>query len=252
GAAQDAADAPGAVALLTLAFAVPAMILSLGPQQRFFYMLPALVPMCVLAARGLVLLGRRRPRTVLGLLLAQGLVVAVAAGWVGWSGWTAGRTGDAGWLLVAALAGIGGARWMRSDRPARVFVVVIVLAAGTFAIAARQGLLWSDDRRHTYALGSALGDIVADAAPLYAYRLTPAVYVYASNRSIPRLADPPALQAALARAREPLWVLMETREAKAVATLGQLEPVHLMPVGAPDRSGLYRLSAPEKPPGEEK
>ncbi|MEQ8661127.1 MAG: hypothetical protein RLW62_09945, partial [Gammaproteobacteria bacterium] len=111
-----------------------------------------------------------------------------------------------------------------------------------FAVAARHDLLWSDDRRHTFALGRVLAAEVPPTAPLVAYRLTPAVYVYASARAIPRLATSAALTRLAGQTAAPLWLLMETRDARAIAALGSLEPVHLMPTGAPERSGLYRFS----------
>ena len=62
-------------------------------------------------------------------------------------------------------------------------------------MAATHGVLWSDDRRHTAALGASAAEQVPASAPLFAYRLTPAVYVYETQRRIPRLAEPGALAA---------------------------------------------------------
>ena len=228
-----------AVSLLTLSLAVPALVLSLGPQQRYFYMLPVLVPMMLLAAHGWVLLAARWPRARAGVAAAQGLVLLAAAAWVVDAG---GRPGDAGWLLGATLlaavaAWRGRARWC-----AGLLAAELALAAATFAVAATHGVLWSDDRRHTAALGASAAEQVPASAPLFAYRLTPAVYVYETQRRIPRLAEPGVLAARLAQAPGgALWLLMETREAVAVSGLGRLEPIRLMPAGAPDRAGLYRL-----------
>ena len=219
--------------------ATMATALSFGPQQRYFYMLPALPFMIALTARGWISLEERAPRTALFVALLQTLLVLALAIWSGL------KISQPIITLAAALLALcfsGVALWRGLALPRSVLLCGMLLAAGVFVLHASGTLLWSEDRYNKAALAESARQIIPMGALLVAYDLTPVVYVYLSQRPIERVRNPERL-ASLARIREDqsLYVLCETRHRPVLETLGSLVVLAEMPPGADDRAGLYRM-----------
>lgn len=218
---------------LLMLIAVVAAGLSFGNQQRYFYMLPVLPLMMLLAARGLGVMATARPRLALVLSAVQAAIAAAAGGWLFVS---SGQSTAA--LLVAAVAGVVAAcvYWRTRQAVAVPWALVLILTMAAFAGHAGGPPLWSTDRFNKHALAEQVVQHVSPAEVLVAFRLTPAVYVYETGRAIPRLERP----AALAAAYEPvapkcLYVLTEASNAETPAFV---EMVTMKPE-SDDRAGLY-------------
>lgn len=238
-------EARGAVASALLASAIVAVALglSLGPQQRYFYLLPAAPLLVILGVRGWSLLAATRPRAAMALLGVQGAVVLAAAAWA-FIAPQGGRGGLAALLAAAALALLL-ARALRRAGCARLLAAsgaLAAVAATVLVVQADGPVLWSRDRFYKHALAAAVVRVVPRDAPLVSYALTPVVYVYEADRSVSRLADAGALAARLAgHADGCLYVLSETRYAGTLGQLGALRELAAMPAGATDRAALYCL-----------
>ncbi len=218
---------------------------SCGSQERYFYLLPALLPMCLLAGHGIERLLDAHSRPTLVLWFIQGGVVIAALAWL-FAGF------DAAWLLgpVLTLAGsIGFFAGARDDlRPIGLFAACVVMVALVYVIPQTSDQLWSADRHNKTVLAEATAKLVNPDEPLVTYRLTPEVYVYTSARRIPRMSDLAALHQFARSTREHLiFVLTQTRYVGELSRDFDVEPLRLMPPEADDRAGLYRVKLRELP-----
>ncbi len=186
---------------LLLLYLIPALTLSLGPQQRWFYMLPVLTPMALLLARGLILFleGRaawaRRVTPLLILLAVAGLAYTVEE---------LARSGQqAGWAVLAGAAGMGLVLldWLyRGRRDTGIWQSCYGITLIGLALLSLSGtrVLWSADRFHNRDVGRQAGTTIARSTALIAWRLNPNVLVYYSQRFIPALWDARDLRRTLA------------------------------------------------------
>lgn len=248
---RDADATARAASRLVFALVLAVVVgLSLGPQQRYFYLLPVMPLLVLLGARGWLVLCAHRPRIAFALGAAQGMVVLAAwcyatlAPALGRGGLPVavgglGLASAAGWAVLRAGAG----------RAVAAPVLFAVLTAAVFVLQADGTLLWSRDRANKAALAAAVVGEVASDAPLVSYALTPVVYVYASGRTVPRIDSTGELAARLAgTAGGCLYVLTEVRHEDVLARLGHSSQVAAMPRGANDRAGLYCLRRAETLP----
>ena len=227
------------------ALAVLAVVvgLSFGSQQRYFYLLPAVPALCLLAGRGAsLLLARAWPwwvQSVVTVAPVAYLLVASGAGRVGIAAAAAAVLvgGAIGWSRVA-----GTGRVPAGGRPLAHIAACALLATVVYVMPATSARLWSGDRQVTAALARTVAEQVPAAAALAAFELTPEVYVYIAARLIPRLAGLAALDAWRAGvAGQAQFLLVEVERAQQLGRRYRLEPVALMPPGADDRAGLYRV-----------
>ncbi|MGE0485929.1 MAG: ArnT family glycosyltransferase [Gammaproteobacteria bacterium] len=239
-------DARGRRASYLLAAATAAVVLglSLGPQQRYFYLLPAAPLLVLLGVRGWILLAASRPRTTAVLFAVQGSVVIGAAGWA-FTAAPGGRGGVAA-LLAAAVVALILVRALRRLGCAMLPAVSGALAgvaATVFVTQADGTLLWSRDRFDKHELAAAVAVAIPRDAPLLSYALTPVVYVYELGRGVPRVTELAVLVERLAELDSGcLYVLSETRHATSLARLGGLTEIAAMPARADDRAALYCLA----------
>ncbi len=226
--------------LLGLTLAAAVVGFSLGPQQRYFYLLPLLAPMCLLAGRGCVLLwqGTRGRRVVAG----QGALTGAAA-----LGLLAPAGG--GVALLALGVALGLALLARGYRAASVAAcggfVTALLVGAVYVTHADSTLLWNAERMHKQRLAAALAPRLSPADRVSALGLEPAVYVFELGRPVAVIERLAALQ------RPPPgsgrdYVLMRVAAAAALAPGHIAAVVAEMPAGAPQRSGFYLLAPRRK------
>ncbi len=191
-----------AVLLVVLLCAVPALLLTLGPQKRWFYLLPALAPMGVLLALGarrLAAWRRWRPRARLPRLfwpahvVAAGVIATLAL-------LRAPSLAAAAGLAVVLVAAI--LAWSTDRRPPRAasragLQAAVLAFAGTWAALAAGPLLWSPSRFEKAALGTRLATTVPAATPVLAWGVTPNVFIYYGHRPIPVVDGASAIAQAL-------------------------------------------------------
>ena len=193
--------------------------LSLGRQYRYFYLLPLLVPLCLLAARaftvGLASSATRWVRPLLWfVLLLQTVLVLGAAGWV------LVRSGRAGWLtpsllgLVLALtvAGVVVFRLRALDRRYTLLVGLALVVAGLWPGAALNGLLWAKERYESAQLAAEAARVAGGDTPIVTYGLSPTLYVHAANRRVRHVNSPERLAALLASAPGERLVLVTSSD----------------------------------------
>lgn len=214
--------------------------LSLGVQQRFFYMLPVMAALCLLAGHGLARLELERPRLAAGAAVVQALLVAGGAGWLFWSQ----REPLFALLAVAAALGAAwlGARAFRSLTMGAV-LAVLVLCAGSFARYADGTALWSVARYHRHALAAAAAREVSAAEPLFSYALTPVLYIQVTGRGIPEFQTLNALEKALDERRlDQAYVLAPVKRRPELEQHFKLRELAIMPRKANDRAALFLIS----------
>ena len=229
---------------LLLLVVVVALGLSLGTQQRFFYMLPLLPAMCLVAGRGTEMLLASAARGA-GLLIYVQLALAfVAVTWIGvvWDGrW--------GRLVVVALAAVAvslcaGHYWPRGRRAAALIGAACAVGLA-FGLYADSQAFWSTDRYYKHALAGAVQRAVGPTDTLVAVAVTPEVYVYVNDRAIVEIRTSRGLGSLAAAVDGPIFALVEVAAAQALAGSVPLSAVAVMPPEADDRVGLYRLATDE-------
>ena len=225
---------------LALTIAVTVAILSFGVQQRYFYMLPVLPIMCLLAGRGI---DRLVADNGVGFRLIIGLQGAIIVGAVSWIHWANDRLQFFAAVIAAAIAAGLIGRTMTPLRFSGTAVALAVLIGANFVEFADSDLFWSADRRNKHALAQSIAATVVPDASLVTLNLTPAVYVYATGRSIPRRQSTAELDRDMERLPDPaLYVITYTARGEALARRYNVEQIHAMPEGADDRAALYRIS----------
>ena len=214
--------------------------LSLGVQQRFFYMLPVLPALCLLAGHGLATLERQRPRLATALCGLQAVLIAGGAGWLFVSqqqgGWLALAAAVA--LLVAVLA----TNTLRS-KCVGALLLGVVLTAASFVRFADGHTLWSVARFERHALANAVAKAVAPEQALFSYALTPVLYIQVTGRAIPELQSPADLEGAMrARQVSQAYVLSLVKRQRELKAGFEVRELALMPHNANDRAGLYLIT----------
>lgn len=224
--------------LLALCWLVPALLLSAGPQKRWFYMLPALAPACLWLGMGLTGLQGRWQRWFWS---AHALLLTVL------SGYLLGRTPAApmAWAATGgglALLAILLVRLRRGHTPALPMqVAVLVLASAFFAALGQSPLPWSADRYHKRELGLIAHAQRLPGEPMAAWAVTPQVYVYYADSPITRL-QRPAEVLPLAGADSAL-VLVPGSRLGELAALGSLRRLASVPYDDHDTTVLARFRA---------
>jgi hypothetical protein len=199
--------------------------------------------MVLLGVRGWLRLAARRSRAGVVVLALQALVVVGATGWA-FVAPAVGRGGIAGALAVIAAAGLVALGTRRGGLPRLPALTcgLAVMVAAVFVVQADGTLLWSSNRMYKHELARAAAARVPAAAPLVSYALTPVVYVFETDRVIPRLENQATLAARLATVRSGcLYVLTEVRYEHALSASGRWRRLVVMPRDADDRAALYCL-----------
>jgi len=238
-----ARDAHGpARRLLLLCWLVPALALSLGPQQRWFYMLPALPAACLWLGFALEALSGRAARWFWGLHLA--LFAALAL-------YVASRAPAAPmpWLALAAAVTALVLALLRRHRqgPLALGTQLMNLACACLLLAglAQTPLPWSEDRYNKHRLALAARTLRRAGEPLLAWDVNPAVYVHYTGRRIPRLDSRQALleEAGAATA----LVLLPGRHLEALSRCVDVTRLGTIPHGESGTTQLARITAPAGP-----
>ena len=227
---------------LLLLVLVAALGLSFSTQQRFFYMLPLVPAMCLVAGRGTEILLASAARGAGLLIYVQLALALVGVTWIG-------VVGDGRWwrLAVVVVAAVAvslcaGRYWPRGRRPAAVIGAACAVGLA-FGLYADSQAFWSTDRFYKHALAGAVQRTVGPADTLVAVGVTPAVYVYVNDRAIAEIRTPHGLASLAAAGDAPVFALLEVAAAQALANSVHLRAVAVMPPDADDRVGLYRLAA---------
>jgi 4-amino-4-deoxy-L-arabinose transferase-like glycosyltransferase len=237
----------GAALWLLCAYAVPALILSLGAQQRAHYLLPVLGPLGIL-----LVLGMRRIAAIARHYrsrLLDSIPSLHALGLGGAAAWLALQPGGNRWaVLVAAFAcGIGILASRRtSDRADTLahFRLCAIVAATLAATLAATPLAWSTERYERRALALRAAAIPA-GIPLVAWQVTPNVYVYYTDRAIARVRTASELvQRARAAPEGEIAVLAPAAAVPGLRAWGTVEPVAAMAIAPAKSSALIRFRVP--------
>ena len=220
--------------LFLLLWLVPALLLSLGPQKRWFYMLPAVAPAMLwlgLALQGLPASSRRWFWLVhLPLLLAVALVVLASA-----------PASGLPWLAGTCLLGLTlmtAARWRQTPDARREFATIAATAL-VLAGLGQSRLPWSEDRYNKRELALVLRELRQLDEPVFAVAVNPAVYVYYTGASIPR-------HQALTAVPGPGLVLLPETLLPTARRERALEEIASIPHGLYGRTVLARLEDPGK------
>jgi len=201
------ASADRRVLLLLGLILIPALLLSIGPQRRWYYMLPALAPMCLLLAVSLErLFAESNPEAALQRWLAWALpgqwVLAVGL-LLGWAIWT--REGYLRVGLVVALAALAalplGLR--RIARGSGAALLTVASSTALFLVAA--GFVYTSgadvllgDKRERMAVAQFLTSEVPMSVPLATLDTGSETYVYYTQRQVLDMESPSQIQDALA------------------------------------------------------
>ena len=238
--ARDRSAARPFTVYLMLCAGAVAMGLSLGVQQRFFYMLPVLPALCLLAGHGLATLERERPRLAVGLCGLQALLIAGGAGWL----FLSQRQG--GWLAVAAMAALLVAvltTRTSSSKCVGGMLFGVVLTAASFARFADSHALWSVARFDRHALANAAAKVVAPGQALFSFALTPVLYIQVTGRTIHQLQSVTDIEGAMReRQLNQAHVLTLVKRQRELQARFEVRELALMPQNANDRAGLYLIT----------
>jgi 4-amino-4-deoxy-L-arabinose transferase-like glycosyltransferase len=205
--------------------------LSLGSQQRYFYALPVWPAAALVLGRGLEILRASRPRWFSIVCNLQALIIAAAAAWM--------CSQVAAWAALVVVAFLlGTSVRVQSLRVPLMCLAVVVL----FVRFADSPMLWSADRFARAGFAETVSRIVPPQAPLVAYKLTPAIYIQASGRSIPALRD-------LAQLRQwrdgdtgsVRYVLTLPKFRREILTAFQVRTLVAMPRSVGDAAVLYQV-----------
>jgi len=229
-----ASTAARADALLTWPACCVLLGLSLGTQQRYFYALPLLGALSLLGARGLVLMSNA-PR----LLLVQAVLVAGASLWL----LASGDELSAGLPAVLGALALAGWSARRGTLLPAVPLALLLMLMAAYALPGSAARLWSDDRRLSAAFAAEVAARVPAGAPLLTLAQTPELYVYHTGRTVPRVPDAAALEDRLdGMPGQGAYVIMAVHDVARLRPRYEVERVAVMPAGADDRAGLYRVT----------
>ena len=214
--------------------------LSLGGQQRFFYMLPVLPALCLLAGHGLAQLESQRPRLTGGVWLGQIMGVVAVAAWLFWSqhalGWFALV------LSVALLGGLLAGRGLASVGIGALLAIMLLTGA-IFIRYADGDVLWSVARFERHGLAHRVAAQVDKTQPLFSFGLTPVLYIQVTGRAIPELRSPSDLERVMReRHLRSAYVLAAVKRTKELLPSMGVKALALMPSTANDRAGLYLIT----------
>lgn len=217
-----------------------ALGLSLGVQQRFFYMLPVMPALCLVAGHGLARLEAEQPALARALVCVQVLLVAAGAGWLFWSQH---ETLFLGLTLAAALVAAALAVRALGSLVTGAVLAVLVLSAGTFARYADGHVLWSMARFHRHGLAAATAREVSPAEPLFSYALTPVLYIQVTGRSIAEFQSLNALEKAMSDGHlSHAHVIAPVKRRAELAQRFAVRELAIMPRKANDRAALFLIS----------
>lgn len=217
-----------------------ALGLSFGSQQRFFYMLPVLPALCLLAGQGLAQFEAWRPRLAGGLYLTQSALIAAAAAWLFWS-----QHDIVG--LVTVFVGalfIGGLVVRRFvSLGLGALLAGMLMATATFTRFADGDALWNIARFDRHALARSVVTKVDKSQALFSFGLTPVLYIQVTGRAIPQLLSLAALERAMAdRHLREAYVLAPVKRSQELRARLHVQALALMREKANDRAGLYYVS----------
>lgn len=215
--------------LLLALIAVPALLFSLGPQRRWYYMLPVLVPMCVLLAASVERLFKdSAPQAALrrwlrwavpGQWLLAILALAGAALWTDDAGFRQGLL----WALAASvILGVALRGRLREDSGPLfpvAFSTALFLLTGAFLYASAASLVLGrkEDRMQ---VAEFLREQVPASLPHVSFRTGNEPYVYYAQRRVASIQSLPQLQALQeTRPGSPLILILRR------STLGKLSPL---------------------------
>lgn len=194
--------------LLLLFVLVPALGLNLGPQFAWYYMLPSLVPLCILFAAGTVrIVGDSAPKQVarwtFRLFAVHFLLLLALILWAPFA--TAGSPSPVGYrtLFVLIVEGgvFAGAFFLYTRRHLNLIPCMIataILFGVMFSTLGSTSLYWSEKRFYNITLSRLANEKADISTPLVTWNVNPAEYVYYTRRFIPQLRTETEIEEALA------------------------------------------------------
>jgi 4-amino-4-deoxy-L-arabinose transferase-like glycosyltransferase len=182
---------------------VPMALLSLGVQKRPFYMLPLLMPLCVVLAVSahrcwsgsealcrLWRIGWSPFHLLLALILACYIFISAGA-----------EVDKAAVIAVVFL--VIGLLSLIAQRPKSVRMAATAVIVAIFAgLLGFSSLPWSDERRAKVEMAGAVAELLSVDTPVLSWKINPGVYVYYLKRPIQVVGDIASLDARLATAGE--------------------------------------------------
>ncbi len=244
----------GTELLLLLLVLVPALVLSFGPQQRWFYLLPVVPVMCLLLALGVQTFAARcqihparwrrwfwPAHMILAGATAVGLLVGKVVSGTTWSVMAA-------LLLVFAALLLWHSGKMTKSQRGRVIlqvwsscVMVGLLGVGL----ADTQLPWSTDRYNKARLAQATGRQLQPGTDIYAWYINPNIYVHYLHRPVPRIKGLGELKLALQQSHSGRVALILPGSLLSAVWgwpgLGYPEPLGSIPYGDSDTTMVVRI-----------
>lgn len=204
-----------ALTWLALVVVLPAVALSFGPQERWYYMLPALPALCLLLALAADRFWHphRLRRWMPAWLLSHGILMLGLVGGVGLMYAPSARLPLLGVMAILALAMLA---WRQNRRPGGLslpgwILITAALFMTTTASVAYIPQMWGVDRYAERAEAVRLARLVGPEEPLVSWRTDLTNLVYYLDRPIPRAEHAPDLHRLQAQ-----WVLTPARGVRSL------------------------------------
>ena len=229
------------IVLLLLPYLSTALLLTFGPQYRWFYMWPAVPMMFVILAASIV------ERQHVPVALKTGSLLLYQLTLIGVGIWLLSQTDDVivNWSVTGV---VGYLIWrlfrnaIKAIEPPRL-ADVAVTAALTYllllAVAWTQ-IGWSHGRFERARFGRQITAAVGRDEPLFAWGVNPGVFVYYGNHPIEALAGPPELLQRTQATTSTVLLLPERRLGVLDHRLNITQLDHLNAAGQQDRVFLIR------------
>ena len=191
--------------LLVCAWFVPVVLLSLGPQARWFYMLPVL-PVGVLLMAASVIeyagLETRSSSTMFrALFLALELIILSAAVWLlsHTDNWISQSLSLVAMGLTVVHLCLTGLRIKAASMRLKRLVFLGGCVGVVYLAVAFSKVAWSNDRYERAKLGAFIGANINSSVELVAWNINPGVLIYYGKRTIPSVRGVDEIDVRLAR-----------------------------------------------------
>ncbi|MGR9099053.1 MAG: ArnT family glycosyltransferase [Gammaproteobacteria bacterium] len=183
---------------LSLLIAAGIIVFSFGPQVRLFYMLPFLVPICLLLASSLIALwggdaGARGRKIFNAAVIAHWFALSLLLGWIVFADFRITPEVDpfsknsmlALAVVMLAVSAVFYRR--RQDYPWLDLAAVLIVFYSMATVFGATSLFWGEKRIDEFRMAKNMKTSLPDTVPIASFRTNPAVYWYYAGRQIKAL-----------------------------------------------------------------
>ena len=184
--------------LLVLLYIVPCILLSLGEQQRWYYMLPAIAPLYLLLGKSIhyYLLDNKTSMRLLYKQLYISTYLCVAVSTLIWIHFQPDTSQVFSALIVVSVFMFAGivVSWLRNTAREQdqtvIDIMVLVISFGMIiSILGHTQLPWSRERFHKAYIADLSNRKLSSSTQLISWQVTPNVYMYYTHRKIPEFSS---------------------------------------------------------------